>query len=230
MNNGVNENQNTLAPMAGVKIAPAQEGPVNASTGNNTSVVNAAPKQEVAQAPVVPQIQTQQPVQTAQQTPVIQPETIVNVPQQVPQAPQLTSQIPDPPKVVKNNSKLVPILLVVVLFLVFFMFYTNSQHSKQIQSLKFNCTPITSKEETKLDVNSTLVKDLYGKVKTNIREDLANPNFDDSMKLYLAYRQIKEHDKYDSNCNLYSGTAMEPFKCEVSTNFVPKAFKEEKGT
>ena len=47
------------------------------------------------------------------------------------------------------------------------------------------------------------------------------------MKLYLAYRQILETEKYDSNCNLFSQTSMEPYTCEVSTLFVPKAFKEE---
>ena len=46
MNNGVNENQNTLAPMEGVKIAPASDMPVNASNGNNTQVVNAKPQEQ----------------------------------------------------------------------------------------------------------------------------------------------------------------------------------------
>ena len=93
--------------------------------------------------------------------------------------------------------------------------------------MKYNCTPITAKEETKLDLNSTIVTELYSKVQTTIREDIANPNFDDTMKLYLAYRQIKEKDKYDSNCNLFNNNLMEPYTCEVSTKFVPKAFKEE---
>ena len=47
------------------------------------------------------------------------------------------------------------------------------------------------------------------------------------MRLYLAYRQIKEQDKYDTNCNLFSNIAMEPYKCEVNTSFVPKAFKQD---
>ena len=32
---------------------------------------------------------------------------------------------------------------------------------------------------------------------------------------------------YDSNCNLFSNGNMEPYTCEVSTLFVPKAFKRE---
>jgi hypothetical protein len=47
------------------------------------------------------------------------------------------------------------------------------------------------------------------------------------MKLYLAYRQITEKEKYDSNCNLFSTISMEPYTCEVSATFIPKAFKEE---
>ena len=233
MNNGVNNTnqtnneQSTLAPMAGVTIAPASNTPVNASNGNNTQVVNAAPQPAVQQP--TPQIVLPQEKKTDELRPMT---TTPQVPQQPvvtqPVTPQpVASQIPDPPKEIVKKSKLTPILIIIVLFLVFYTFYSNNQHNKQIQYLKYKCTPITSKEETKLDINSTLVQDLYSKVKTNIREDIANPNLDDSMKLYLAYRQIKENDKYDTNCNLFSSTAMEPYKCQVSTTFTPKAFKEE---
>jgi len=207
MNNGVNNtnttqtnSEPTLTPMAGVTVAPAVEQPVNASnSANNTSVVNAAPTTVINR-----------------QQPVIQPQV----------QPQIAS-IPEPPKVVKVKSKFAPILIILVLGLLGYTFYSTNQYKQQISNLKYNCTPITASNETKLDINSTLVQDLYSKVKTNIREDIANPNFDDSMKLYLAYRQIKDYDKYDSNCNLFSSTAMEPYTCEVSTQFVPKAFKEE---
>ena len=47
------------------------------------------------------------------------------------------------------------------------------------------------------------------------------------MKLYLAFRQIPDYQMYDSNCNLFSNGRMEPYTCEVSTNFIPKAFKKE---
>lgn len=262
MNNGVNntnqtntnvEDAPTLAPMAGVKIAPAEDGPVNASTGNNTAVVNAAPQQ--TEEPVMIQENVEESAQTAQPAPVTveNPQIVQNTSQQVvaptpvstepqpavpvtPQAqqPQVPQPTPTPvvesaqPEKIKKKVNITPILVILVIGLIGFLIYSNKLHTEQIANLKYNCTPITSsKEEIKLDLNSTLVKDLYSKVETSIREDIANPNFDDSMKLYLAYRQIKEKDKYDSNCNLFSTTSMEPYICEVSTNFVPKAFKAE---
>ena len=235
MNNGVNNttdnNQNTLAPMAGVKIAPAAEGPVNASTGNNTQVVNAKPEPVVEQTQSIPQMVLPQPEKKSDElrpmtnTPAVQqqPEPQSTIEPQVVTPPQ---PVVEQPKV-KKKINLTPILILIVIFLLFYVIYSNNNNQKQIANMKYNCTPITTKEETKLDVNSTLVQDLYSKVKTNIREDMANPNFDDKMKIYLAYRQIKETDKYDSNCNLFSVTSMEPYKCEESTNFMPKAFKEE---
>lgn len=131
---------------------------------------------------------------------------------------------------VKSRKKinLIPILLIVIVGLGAYIFYSSNNYKSQIENLNYNCTPITaSKEEIKLDLNSTIVKDLYNKVKTNIREDLAQPEFNDNMRLYLAYRQILETDKYDSNCNLFDKLKMEPYTCEVTPTFRPKAFKEE---
>lgn len=124
--------------------------------------------------------------------------------------------------------------LILLLFLVCaglggYIYYSSKAHESQISNLKYNCTPVlSSKEETKLDVDSTFVKWLYSKVETNIREDIAQPQFNDNMKLYLAYRQVLDSDKYDSNCNLYDNTKMEPLVCDVNGNFVPKAFKKDK--
>ncbi len=107
-----------------------------------------------------------------------------------------------------------------------YVFYSNNLYKASIDQMKYNCTPISSyKEEKKLDVNSTIVVELYDKVKTSIREDYAQPDFNDTMKLYLAFRQIPEHKYYNSNCNMFKNTTMEPYKCEGG--FVPKAFKEE---
>ena len=235
MNNGVNNTnnneQNTLAPMAGVTFAPPTEEPVNASNGNSTQVVNA--KVETSQTPqpqITPQIVLPQPEKKGDELRPMTTTPVVQEPQ-----PQIieTPQIVTPPQPVqiepkkKKKLNITPILLLIIVFLIFYIVYTNNNTQKQIANIKYNCTPISSKKEAKLDVNSTLVKDLYSKVKTGIREDIANPNFDDSMKLYLAYRQIKEQDKYDTNCNSFNVTSMEPYVCEVSTKFVPKGFKEE---
>ena len=134
------------------------------------------------------------------------------------------------PKVEKTKKKInfSIILLILLLALGFYTIYSSNSYKQAIATLNYNCTPITaSREEVKLDLNSTLVKELYGRVVTNIREDLAEIEFNDSMKLYLAYRQIPDSEKYDSNCNLFNSQTMEPFKCEESLQFVPKAFKED---
>ena len=230
MNNGVNENQNTLAPMEGVKIAPASDMPVNASNGNNTQVVNAKPQEQpvlIQPTQQIPQIVLPQEKKSDELRPMTTPQPVLTQP-----TPVVTPQpvIQTPPPIEQNTKKkrsLTPILLLVILVLAFLLIYTHNNNQKVIANIKYNCTPITSKEETKLDLNSTLVKDLYSKVQTNIREDIANPEFNDTMQLYLAYRQIKEIDKYDSNCNQFSNTKMEPFTCEETTKFMPKAFKEE---
>ena len=213
MNNGVNNNENLngLAPMAGVKISPVNEGPVNAS---------------VQQAQPAPQIVQSVPVIT-QSTPTTQPVvtptkvTISTTP------PQVTT--PEVQKKPKRKINLLPILLLIIVFLIIYIIYLSNNYNGVINNLKYNCTPITSsKEDIELDLNSTLVKDLYSKVVTNIREDIVNHEFNNSMKLYLAYRQIPEKDKYDSNCNLFDINKMEPYTCDESRGFIPKAFKEEK--
>ena len=115
-----------------------------------------------------------------------------------------------------------------IVLLLIGLFVSERFMEQKIQQLKYNCTPVNrSLEERELDVNSTLIKSLYSKVSTNIREDIADPNWNDEMKLYLAYRLILEKEKYNSNCNQFSITAMEPYTCEVSKLFSPKAFKEE---
>lgn len=247
MNNGVNNTNttnntenNTLAPMAGVRIAPAEEGPVNAS-GNQTAtqpsavlqpaqpqVQVAAPQPVIAPTAPVAQPQPQQPAPTPE--PIVSRLDMSIRPAQQPQEPVVeetpqtqTEQVPPTTEAPKKQLNLSVILIVLLVALGGYTFYATNNYKNQINNMRYNCTPVNTGKEVELDVNSTLVKDLYSKVETNIREDLADPNFDDSMRLYLAYRQVKEKDKYDSNCNLFSGTAMEPYKCEAS--FVPKAFK-----
>ena len=255
MNNGVtnnneinNTNESTLAPMAGVTIAPAQEGPVNASTGNNTAVVNAAPKpEEVAPQPVItstapvateaPQPQPQPvvmtiPKQEMPELPGVKPTPVAPEPQ--PEAQPVLTPMPEAPQPEVEGTKpkqkinITAILVFILILLIGYTIYTSMSNQKLIDNLRYNCTPINSDEKDKeLDLNTTLVKDLYSKVETNIREDMANPEFDDTMRLYLAYRQVKDKDKYDTKCDSFSATSMEPYTCEVSTRFVPKAFKEE---
>ena len=137
---------------------------------------------------------------------------------------------PPPPKVIiEKQSPLFRIIITIIVIIIgIYSFYTTMTYKREIKELKYTCSPVTStKESVSLDVNSTLVQSLYSKVKTSIREDYAQPNWDDTMKLYLAYRQISPNELYDSNCNLFNTQRMEPYTCEVSTNFIPRAFLKE---
>jgi len=194
---------NDLNNMTGVKISPPNENPVNASnTQHQTSTTP-----------------TQIPNQT-QQTP-----TQINNMQQS-QVNQQPIQEEQKPKKKKRN-KLVPFLLLLLLIAGGYNVYSSKEYQKTINDIKDKCSPIKAGKETKLDINSEIVQELYKKVATNMREDLANPEFNNSMKLYLAYRQILERDKYESNCNLFDINSMEPFTCIESTTYTPKAIKEE---
>lgn len=129
----------------------------------------------------------------------------------------------------KKKGSILPVLLVlVILGLIGYIVFSNMNHNKEIIKLKEECTPVSTSGETKeLDLNSTIVHDLYSKVKTNIREDLANFDYDEEMKLYLAYRQLANNKIYNSNCNYFNDTKMYAFSCKESSNFKPTAFKEE---
>ncbi|MCI7702445.1 MAG: hypothetical protein MSS28_05065 [Tenericutes bacterium] len=142
-----------------------------------------------------------------------------NVQQQVPVQPV------NPPK--KSHAGLLFFLIVVAGFC-FYTYYEYTNHQNEIVRLKEACTPVsTTKDEKKLDLNSTIVKDLYSKVATNIKEDSAEVELNDSLKLYLASRQIP-HDKiYNSNCNQFSDTSMPLYTCIDNENYTPTAFKEE---
>ena len=231
MNNGVNEENNTLAPMAGVKIAPVADTPVDASNkATAASSVGNAIKEANATTTTTPEVtnpqianQTSQVVETK---PIITPPVAPVVQNEIP-TPEVKEVVTDTKKP-KKKTNILPILIILIIGLIGYIVYSAQMHKNQISSLTYSCTPITAaKSDKKLDLNSTLVKDLYSKVQTNIREDLAQPEFNDNMRLYLAYRQIIESDKYDTNCNLFDKNKMEPYTCEVSTNFKPKAFKEE---
>lgn len=130
------------------------------------------------------------------------------------------------PVVIKKKSKIAPLLFLIILGLGGYLLYITKDYHNKLDTMKYNCTPVTSyKEEKELDLNSTIVQDLYNKVHTNIREDIAQPVWDDNMKLYLAYRQISDLDKYESNCNMYDPAGMEPYTCVESSTYMPRAFK-----
>jgi len=186
-------------------------------------VPNAKELQAATPQVVVPQqpeiVQT--PIQTQNTQPVLNNEPVLipmtNPPEQPVQRP-----------VEIKKSKLTPILIIVVILLVAYIAYTTKTNQIQINNLIYNCSPINASKETKqLDINSSLVQRLYRIVQTNIREDVAQTDYDNTYKAYLVLRQMGKSSFYESNCNMFDPSAMEPFKCEGIQNFYPKAIREE---
>ena len=207
----------------------------NLNNTNNTNVVPTTPVVPAATQPqeaagvVLPNSQPVLNAATDAAQPAFTPTVVTteNVAEQVP-----AKEEDGKKKKRKNNngggsSSLTFLFFLVAVGLGFYAFYSNNLYKANLQNLQYNCTPVSSyKEEKQLDLNSTVVVELYDKVKTSIREDYAQPEFNDNMKLYLAFRQIPDHKFYSSNCNMFKAVNMEPYKCDPKT-FTPKAFKAE---
>lgn len=128
----------------------------------------------------------------------------------------------------KRKPKTLVFILLLLSSFCFVYYFAYIQHQQELAYVRSACVPVsTTGEEKELSLSSTIVQDLYSKVRTNIREDIASPIFDNKMKLYLAYRQIPTSKIYQSNCNLFSQTDMNPFICKESQDYIPTAFKEE---
>lgn len=218
-----NTTQPVMAQMPGVKIAPPQEGPINASNKATAASSNNPGINTIFHQQEVPKTNNQTPIMNPQPVPQNAPVPVIEeIPKTEP--PIIEPSIETQPK---KKGSIIPLLLLIIVGLGFYSYYITKSKNETIKQISYNCTPITSQKEKELNINSTLVQDLYNKVSTTIREDYANPYFNEEMKLYLAYRQITEKEKYDSNCNLFSETAMEPYTCTETATFKPKAFKEE---
>lgn len=153
------------------------------------------------------------------------PEQAVPVQQVVPEA-QVTPPVVENQK--KKKSKFPLFLILIILLLIGYIVFLMNTHKEEIARLNDECTPVsTAKDAKELELDSTIVVDLYSKVKTSLREDLAEMELSDQMKLYLAFRQIPASKFYESNCNLFSDTSMEPYKCVTTATKFPLAFKEE---
>ena len=116
------------------------------------------------------------------------------------------------------------LLLLIIIGGMGYYIYTDYQ-----KDLKNKCSPLITENNKKnnLKLDSTIVQDLYQKVKTDIDEDIASTEFDDKMKLYLAYRQVPNYQKYESNCNLFNEGSMQFITCDSSSGYLPMAIKEE---
>ena len=243
MNNGVENNQTT--PTAVPILTPVGQPSTPVATTPATVPATAAPATAVMQTPTVPATPgTSFSVPTTSSIPATVPPSApptaapvmvatqpATVPVTVPETTAPTTPVVEEKKEEekpkkKKRFKLVGFLLFLLICLGAYTFYLYQSSHRTITELKYSCSPIAeSKETIYLDVNSTLVQDLYQKVATSVREDYAQPEWNNQMRIYLAYRQIPDYLKYDSNCNYFESSKMEPYTCEVSTTFIPKAFK-----
>ena len=243
--NGVNENQttqNTTAPSTEPVITNVTPAPAT----NVQKTTPAQPQQSLGSNVVIappssaPIDASTDPTMAAHKTPTfVQPAPAPSAPVLTPEPPkepetntQETTPPEEPPKeevveVPKKRSG-IGFILIIILILIGLNVYQYLESQAKVQKLQFECTPVTTYDtEKELDLKSTIVRDLYNKVKTNIREDLAHNTFDDELKRYLAFRQIPNGDFYDSNCNLFDNTKMQLYTCPTNENYHPLAFKVE---
>lgn len=217
MDNGVNNSVEQTIP--GVKVAPPNAAPIDAGKGD-VGATNSGVASTITSSVVQNSVSSSIPVQNVmsnQVAPALQP-TVVD--QDVQNANGNEKK--------KKKNKGVRFLLFVILLLFGAGAYMWYYHQQEMARMIEKCTPVSTTDEAKkLDLNSTIVRDLYSKVYTNIREDLAQSELNDELKLYLAYRQIPVSSFYDSNCNLFTTAGIEPFVCEETASFTPKAFKKE---
>ena len=212
---------NILAGSPGVVVAPVSSEPTDASStdkGRVNGIVHSATETE----------------QTLSHTTMINP-TVVTPRVEITSA---TSSPPPPvvedtqeestPKPLPKKSHKAGVFIFLLLLIIAVLgYYIYQDYQKDLA--RGECSPLVASDNTlrELDINSSIVQELYDKIKTTIREDVAYHNFDDVFKLYLAYRQIPTSDIYESNCNLFNESNMSNFTCSSSTNFTPTAFKEE---
>ena len=84
-------------------------------------------------------------------------------PQPVNYQPISPNQEIKPPE--KKSNSVVYLLIFIIVLLGGALFFISSSNSKIIENLKYSCSPVYETEKTELDVNSTLVQELYSKVK-----------------------------------------------------------------
>lgn len=128
----------------------------------------------------------------------------------------------------KKKGNLFPLFLIIIFLLIALCGFLWFYHQQEMKKMILKCTPVSTTSGSKeLDLDSAIVVDLYSKVETNLREDLGEVQLNDQLKLYLAYRQIARSKFYESHCNMFKSTGMEPFTCDTHSSFIPLAFKEE---
>ena len=203
----------TVAPTVAVVSAPVEEEEVVVQ--NIPGVIVAPPQHGGMDKP--------NPIAPLPGTEVV--EEKVEVEEKIEETPPVV--VDNTPKKKKKNilARFFFLIILVMGGVIGYLWYT---HQLEIARLNYECTPVsTTGDVKKLELDSTIVLDLYSKVKTSLKEDLAEIELTDQMKYYLAFRQIPQTKFYSSNCNLFSSTAMEPYVCTETVTTSPLAFKEE---
>lgn len=248
MNNGVTNNTQTNNT-TNQTTQQTQNIPIgNLITTNN--VANGTQNPNTVGTQQQPQIVATQavPISQTQQIPTPVQQQTVTVPQQpeIKQQSEQQEEVKEEPKVEDKKEKkpnkkekepkknksgsgsLYTFLILIIIGLIGYTVYNNLNHEAIVKQLNFDCTPVSTTQKTKkLDITSTVVQDLYNKVQTNIREDLAEMELNDSMKIYLAYRQITPSKIYDSDCHQFAPTVLSGYTCVQTNKISPQAFKEE---
>ena len=194
-----------LAGSPGIRIAPVQEMPVDASYDNKGQVNNSVSFHNTNAT-------------VTSKAPVINPSTVVprvevtsalSSPPPPPVEEVVENTVVEPPKKRKGHGFLIFLLLLIIAGL---GGYIYMDYQKDLA--RGECSPLVESDGSlrELDVNSTIVQELYEKVKTNIREDIAYHNFDDNFKLFHI-RDKKElnfdyhHHDFNKIIILISGNA-----------------------
>lgn len=126
----------------------------------------------------------------------------------------------------KVRNKATPLFLIIIFLLFGACYYMYDKSNKTISYYENEYSPINTSKEVTLNNDSFLVKSLYNTVKTDIKEDTVMPYYDNSFKLYIAYRNISHSDIYESNCNMFNNSSMQSFNCKADDkDYVPTAFK-----
>ena len=125
----------------------------------------------------------------------------------------------------KVSNKATPLLLIIILLLGGACYYWYKTDITRKAYCEHHYSPINSGDTVELELDSTLVVQLYNMVKTTAIEDFGNPNFDNNLKRYLAFRNLSHNSFYESNCNLFDNS-MANFDCVEDDSFRPDAFKD----
>lgn len=222
--NTTSNNDKMLAGSPGIMIAPVTTGAVDASSVDKGQVNGSVLSTGVTSS------QTQKVSEVVVNPTVVAPRVAVNsldvnsgsLPPVVEQPVVDTTSLP--PKKSKKGKIFTFFLLLIVIGM---GAYIYMDYKSDLARGECSLLVATDNSLRNLEVSSSIVQELYSKVKTTVREDLAHDKYDDAFKLYLAFRQIPNSEIYESNCNLFNDNAMSNFTCSSATNFIPTAFSEE---